>query len=53
MNNLLSYFGLADSRMRASDIDLPVTNGEFYFELIYFRFAKGFKNIFETLCAEA
>ena len=24
MNNLLSYCGLTDSRMRASDIDLPV-----------------------------
>ena len=24
MNNLSSYFGLTDSRMRASDIDLPV-----------------------------
>ena len=24
MNNLLSYFGLNDSRMRASDTDLPV-----------------------------
>ena len=26
MNNLLSYFGLVDSRMSASDIDLPVNN---------------------------
>ena len=25
MNNLLSYFGLTDSRMRASDTDLPVS----------------------------
>ena len=25
MNNLLSYCGLAESRMRASDTDLPVT----------------------------
>ena len=26
MNNLLSYCGLTDSRMRASDTDLPVTS---------------------------
>ena len=25
MNNLLSYCGLKDSKMRASDTDLPVT----------------------------
>ena len=27
MNNLLSYCGLSDSRMRASEIDLPVKKG--------------------------
>ena len=27
MNNLLSYCGLTDSKMRASDTDLPVPNG--------------------------
>ena len=25
MNNLLSYFGLVDAKIRASDIDLPVS----------------------------
>ena len=28
MNNLLSYFGLVDARIRASDKDSPVTLGE-------------------------
>ena len=28
MNNLLSYCGLTDSRMRASDTDLPVNKVE-------------------------
>ena len=27
MNNLLSYCGLVDAKIRASDIDLPVTEG--------------------------
>jgi hypothetical protein len=29
MNNLSSYCGLTDSRMRASDIDLPVSKIKF------------------------
>ena len=29
MNNLLSYCGLVDAKIRASDIDLPVTNSNF------------------------
>ena len=33
MNNLLSYNGLIDSRMRASDKDLPVTGLKIYFLL--------------------
>ena len=30
MNNLLSYCGLTDSRMRASEKDLPVRNDNIY-----------------------
>ena len=31
MNNLSSYFGLVDAKIRASDKDLPVTELEFKF----------------------
>ena len=34
MNNLLSYCGLTDSKMRASDTDLPVENKLVYFSLL-------------------
>ena len=33
MNNLLSYCGLTDSRMRASDNDLPVSASTCYFKV--------------------
>jgi len=34
MNNLLSYCGLVDAKIRASDIDLPVLNMTDIFEKI-------------------
>ena len=33
MNNLLSYCGLKDSKMRASDTDLPVHSSNLYFNI--------------------
>ena len=46
MNNLSSYSGLADSRIRASDLDLPVSTivyclvvniSMYHYEFIYFQ----------------
>ena len=34
MNNLSSYCGLVDAKIRASDIDLPVINGWFHWTLL-------------------
>ena len=33
MNNLLSYYGLTDSRMSASEKDLPVAIAEFFWKM--------------------
>ena len=41
MNNLSSYFGLIDARMRASDKEYPVINQHFYMFLVLDRYYAG------------
>ena len=45
MNNLLSYFGLVDPRIRASEKDLPVCNLQFSTEHL----KKDSRNLLEIL----